>query len=224
MMYRIAELQDLFVDAVIVDDDNRLMFCSIFGRDTAIQQLLASFTLPPNAGGLNMITMTDAPLGSHRHALSDENSFVAYVDEPARLDKFSGRLPRENVFGNLSHTWIFDPVCMKPDRVNRKAWLFTQVGEGVEEAFETRWKIWEAVKLLSALPLLDEWMELILRQSSVCEIKTARSIGRLFATTVALTEDYEAQIASMVAARELQLIAPGPTDVSTQRFAVGTAA
>lgn len=213
MMYRIAEMQDLFVDSVVVDDNHQLIFASLYGRDTAIQQLLAAFTLPVTSGGLDKISLDDP---SNAFAANIGDSFEVLIGEPDRLDKFSGRLPRENVFGNLSHTWIFDPACMKIDRVNRKAWFLElsslpMTGARIGGDAEMRWKIWQTVKLLSAIPLLDEWMELILRCESICVIKTARSLGRVFAMNVALRQDYEAQIASMVLSRQLGLTAPVET-------------
>jgi hypothetical protein len=213
MMYRIAEMQDLFVDAVVVDDNHHLIFASLYGRDTAIQQLLAAFTLSVTSGGLDKISLAESSDG---FVANPGESFEVLIGETDRLEKFSGRLPRENVFGNLSHTWIFDPACMKVDRVNRKAWFLELSSQPLSGARvggdeEMRWKIWQTVKLLSAVPLLDEWMELILRCENICVIKTARTIGRVFAMNVALTEDYEAQIASMVSSRQLGLTAPVET-------------
>ena len=41
MLFKLRELSDLFADACVRDEAGQLMFLSLYGRDTAIQQLLA---------------------------------------------------------------------------------------------------------------------------------------------------------------------------------------
>jgi hypothetical protein len=209
MMYSILELQDLFVDACVTDDTGRLIFCSFFGRDTALQQLFAAFTLPVHSGGIDKITLRDP----ERH--QGEQDFVAQIFEGNRLEKISGRLPRENVFGNLSHTWIFDPVCTKPDRVNRKAWLLTALAPGeVLDPEHQRENVWQTVKMLSALPLLDVWREVVLERLNVSSSTQAFCRGSVAAIHVALPDTYESHIAELVASGHLKAFNDSPLGVN----------
>ena len=51
MMYVIDEQPDVFADAAASDDNSQLLFMSVFGRDTSIQQLLARCQLPREDAG-----------------------------------------------------------------------------------------------------------------------------------------------------------------------------
>ncbi len=99
-MYRIKEMSDVFVDACIRTETGELMFLSCYGRDTAIQQFLAAFSLGPQEGGLLQFTLLDNPPKAH----------LVRIGAHERLTKLTGRLPKANLFGNLTHTWIYDPA------------------------------------------------------------------------------------------------------------------
>ena len=148
---------DVIADACVRDESGKLMFLSLYGRDTAIQQLLAAFTLKETNGGISefrLSTVTDDGVQTIERV---------EVGDPDRLTKFNGRLPKENLFGNLVHTWIYDEVLLKPDRSNKTAWLM------LDEPFTTSSRprliqgIWSLYKTLSPVPLLDGWSEVVLR-------------------------------------------------------------
>ena len=112
-MFRIKEVADVFVDACVRDEEGRLLLLSCFGRDTAIQQLFAAFYLKVSEGGLEVFHLLEP------NADASDAGQAVRVGSAEGLQKLAGRLPRENVFGNLAHTWIYDPVIVRPDRATR---------------------------------------------------------------------------------------------------------
>jgi hypothetical protein len=192
-LFKLQELQDLFVDGCVIDESGNLLFLSIYGRDTSTQQLMASFSLPVNGGGLDKLTL----VGS-----DGEVEMIARLGDRTRLEKLTGRLPRENLFGNLTHSWIYDPVCTRPDRVNRKAWLLADESNGVP-VFHT---IWETVKFLSPLPLMDHWQKAVL--DAVCPVDddSTRYVGRLTALRISLPDKFESIITDLVKRGALGLL------------------
>ena len=121
MLFKLKELSDLYADACVRDEAGQLMFLSLYGRDTAIQQLLAAFTLKVGEGGFDSFHLLDPAGESHR----------VHVGNADRLEKFTGKLPRDNLFGNLVHLWLYDPALIRPDRSNRVAWVLV---DGVDDS------------------------------------------------------------------------------------------
>ena len=80
MLFKLKELSDLYADACVRDESGQLMFLSLYGRDTAIQQLLAAFTLKVTEGGLSAFHLQDPEGQAH----------VVYVGNAERLEKFTG--------------------------------------------------------------------------------------------------------------------------------------
>ena len=189
-MFKINELQDLFLDALVIDKHSRLVFCSLYGRDVALQQLFAAFSLPTSSGGLDSISV-DHPGGK----------MTALVMGEDKLERFSGRLPRENIFGNISHAWLFDPACKAPDRVNRTAWI---LGESMSSEI-LRQRAWDMVKILSPLPLLEHWRDVVLDRTQVLDDDESRYLGRVFGFHLMLPTDFEARITDLVQSRQIGL-------------------
>jgi hypothetical protein len=193
-MLQVFEVQDLFCDAYITDQNQRLIFISLIGRDTAIQQLLASFSLPLQSGGLDRISFRSS-------------SDVILIGDHARLEKHSGRLPK-SIFGVLNQTWIFDPVCQRPDRANKTAWLLDIVEPNKSRVVPAQPSIWPTVKMLSALPLLDEWEGVLVRQIARVE-SNIKAVG-VVAVKVSLDPDYEAIVSELVKTNVLVVPASSP--------------
>ena len=204
MLYKLMELSDLYADACVRDESGKLMFLSLYGRDTAIQQLLAAFTLKEANGGIGefrLSTVTDDGVQTIERV---------EVGDPDRLTKFNGRLPKENLFGNLVHTWIYDEVLLKPDRSNKTAWLM------LDEPFTTSSRprliqgIWSLYKTLSPVPLLDGWSEVVLRATqgecvSFMENSAYPPLGNVSAVRVSLPASFADDISRMIQARMMGL-------------------
>ena len=201
MLFKLKELSDLYADACVRDESGQLMFLSLYGRDTAIQQLLAAFTLKVTEGGLSAFHLQDP----------DGQAQVVYVGNADRLEKFTGKLPRDNLFGNLAHVWLYDPALIRPDRSNRVAWVLVDGVHHEANPLEVIWeRAWELYKLLSPVPLLDAWQQAVLSRTGG-EVVTLMGetayppLGRIGAARVSLPDIFPETVSGMVKAGELTL-------------------
>ena len=201
-MFRIKEVADVFVDACVRNEAGELLLLSCFGRDTAIQQLLAAFDLGPNEGGLSAVTLVDCD----KHV--EER---VEVGNAGALTKFSGRLPRENLFGHLAHTWIYHPAIVRPDRSSGIAWLIDDrpLDSALSPDPRLAARVWALVQELSPVPLLPHWREPILDGISgliVAMQDTAYpALGRVSACKVSLPDDFLERVSQLVRDRALTL-------------------
>lgn len=194
-LYAVLECSDVFVDAALRDSAGELMFLSMYGRDTAMLHFLASFTLPVGNGGRNFFTLVR---GTERHRIG--------LADPGRLDKLTGRLPRGNLFGNLTHVWLYHREGIKPDRSNRSALLLRF--EESDEAYAMR--TWSLVRELCPVPLLDRWREPLMEATGELLITplsagSAPPIGVVDGARLTLPDGFEQIVSAAVAERALTL-------------------
>ena len=203
-MFRIKEVADVFVDACVRDEEGRLLFLSCFGRDTAIQQLFAAFYLKPTEGGLEVFHLVEP--SATAHAAGDS----VRVGNAERLQKLAGRLPRENVFGNLAHTWIYDPVIVRPDRATRTAWVLDPQSSADSKCDQVLSRVWEVFKLLSPVPLLDEWQPTLMKACFDDCVKDMSAsdfapLGRISAHKVTVPDSFAGTVSALVKRGDLAL-------------------
>jgi hypothetical protein len=134
----------IFCDAWVADGDEMLVFASFWGRDTAIQELLARLTLSTAEDGLTQLYLTGGAAKTLR------------VGNPDRLDKLTGRMPKTNLFGDIAQLWLFDKTVREPDFSNRKVYRLARP----DQADPTQ-DFWDMIKLVSHLPLLDSWQAVL---------------------------------------------------------------
>lgn len=149
-LYHIELLTDVFADACLRDESGRLLFLSCYSRDTSMQQMFAAFSLPPSQGGMTSLALKDADRRRHQVEVGDAD----------RLGKLTGRLPKDNLFGNLVHTWLFDKSLLEPDFANRQVWLMDR-REALSGAMLVE-RIWAQYRQLSPVPLLEHWRDPLL--------------------------------------------------------------
>lgn len=201
MLFKLKELSDLYADACVRDESGQLMFLSLYGRDTAIQQLLAAFTLKAAEGGLSAFHLQE-PGGQAQ---------VVYVGNADRLEKFTGKLPRDNLFGNLAHVWLYDPALTRPDRSNRVAWVLVDSVQHASNPLEVVWdRAWDLYKLLSPVPLLDVWQHAVLSRTggevvTLLHETVYPPLGRIGAARISLPESFPETVSGMVKVGELTL-------------------
>lgn len=212
-LYRVKEVSDLFVDACVRDESGRLLMLSIYGRDGAILEFFASFSLPVSQGGLSEFTLLDG---------GGQPSSV-YVADANKLQKLSGRLPKAHVFGNLVHSFLYDPCLLRPDKANRIAWgLYPTIdssGQAVADT-EIHDRLWQQVKDLSPLPLLDDWRETVLNLPGEPIVQWLRDtlhppLGQLEACRIELKPSFLERVSDAVRAGMIRL--PGVEPVETHR-------
>ena len=142
----IDECADLMVDACLCDEQNDLMFLSIWARDTAVQEFLARLTLGPDEDGLNHFTVR-----------TQQASFPVFVRNVNLLQKRTTRTIPRTLFGSLVHLWLIDGRCIEPDKANAKAMAIFP-----KDASDRDSRLWSLVKKTCPLPLLDHWRDSIL--------------------------------------------------------------
>lgn len=72
-LWSLKEVPALYLDAYVADDAGQAVFMSFWGRDTAIQELLAKLTLFANEGGLSGLTL--AGDDGQRLTLADRSNY-----------------------------------------------------------------------------------------------------------------------------------------------------
>jgi hypothetical protein len=146
-LYRIEECSDLMADACLCDEDRRLIFTSLWGRDTAVQQFLAQLTLVSGDHSLD-----------HFHLLTDEHlSIPVFVGDTGRLEKRQTRALRRTLFGSLLNVWLIDKRCLTPDKANGTALALLPKGTS-----DSSQRLWRLVQDTCSLPLLDHWRDPVL--------------------------------------------------------------
>ena len=202
MLYPIKELQDIFVDACVRAPDGELAFVSVFGRDGAVQQLYASLHLGIQEGGIRQLTLLDPG--------SSQPVAAVPVGDPRRLDKYSGRLPKDNLFGNLVHTWIYDESLLGPSKAAGSAWLLVDRETQAHDDESLYARVWSLIEELSSIPLLSHWRDAILaalgaQLVSQLDDTPYAPVGRIHASRVTLPEAFPEAISAFVSSGRLTL-------------------
>lgn len=141
MLWRLTESSELFLDGYVADG-NRAVFLSLWGRDTAIHELMAKLTLPIAEGGWNGLTL-----------LKDGDSVGLTLDRE-RLAKRTTRTYRQTRFGSLLNLWLFDQRCQDPDRANRQCYAIFNERDSHQDKSAM---LWSRLCDLAAFPLLNHW-------------------------------------------------------------------
>ena len=151
-LYTFDECRDLYADAFCIGRQRECLFLSLWGRDTALQELLARLTLPTADNGLDSLHLCQ---GDTRHPM-------VFGD----MDRYSRRSARvrQTRFGTLVHVWLFDQRCITPDRANLHSIALLDDEEGTCPVDD---QLWPRVRELCPLPLLDHWRAPVMTISGV---------------------------------------------------------
>ena len=209
IMFQALEQSDVFVDACASDQHAQLLFLSVYGRDTSVQQLMARLHQPVSQGGVDAVTLR-LPSGK-------SEALKVLIGDARRLEKITGRIPKAGLLGNLVHAWIFDPKILKVDHAARTAWLFDrQEGssppdegqafpEGLAPAAQTSAslsaadQVWQVIKELSSVPLMEHWRDRVLQHLQlVGAISRTPAVGPVMVQRVELPEFFSEWVSSSV--------------------------
>jgi len=146
----VIDAPGIYADALLRDERGSVLFCSLWGRDTAIQELLARLTLAIDDGGLRTLKL-QGPQGTE----------TLHFDRMPTIEKLTGRLPAKNLFGNLVQLWLHDRLATEPDRANRRALLLQRQTPGGDSSGDTT-ILWTLVRSVIHVPLLDHWKDVVL--------------------------------------------------------------
>jgi hypothetical protein len=197
-LMQIDVIPDLYADAALVDAYDKLLFLSLWGRDTAIQEFLAGISLANEEGGINSFFLSTGM----RHT-GDPMRKLVQIGEAKRLNHYSGRMPASNVFGgDMAHLWVFDRLVTDPDLANRRTIAISKSDKGseVKNRSVTQSRIWQLTKAICHLPLLDHWADIVIRQFYSREwIKDFSGIGVNGALIdLSLGEEVEDEISTLI--------------------------
>lgn len=145
----------IFCDALVNDDQNSLIFASLWGRDTAIQELLARLTLSAHEGGIADLVFKDQSVNGLK---------TVHLNDKNRLDKLTGRMPKANILGDMVQLMLFDKLVQVPDYANCKGYLlFDGRPKAVSQInnIDQGNQIWDTFKSICHLPMLDQWQQRI---------------------------------------------------------------
>jgi len=199
-MFNLEEQSDVFVDACASDHRAHLLFLSVYGRDTSIQQLLARLHQRAAQGGVEQLTVRAASARTH--------DLRVLVGDPSRLDKVTGRLPKTGLLGNLVHAWIFDPALLQVDVATGTGWIAdrVQASDDVQVAprrapravLEAQ-QVWRLVKELSPVPLLEHWALSTLAYIESCGgLVRPPCVGAVVVARVELPEAFDVWVSDRV--------------------------
>ncbi len=188
----LPEVPGIFADGIVTDTHEALVFLSLWGRDTAIQELLARLSASEREGGLEQLSLTGP----------DNQNIRIHTGNVDRYGKITGRMPKDNLFGAVTQLWLYDHLVTEPDRVNRKAIMLHRDSGGDKES-----RLWQLVRQTCHLPLLDHWRKTILGAfSREGWIQDLPGIG-LNGTTIDLGSDnLEQVVGSLVQQGQLPLL------------------
>lgn len=140
----------LWIDALVRDDKEQLIFMSVWGSETAIQNFRARFSVPVSDGGLRRFRIDTGP----HHWVGE----TVRVDQPERYEQLTGRPSGQSRFLHLTHLWMFSHLALKPDCANYTALLLKHPAE-TPEAWKAR--LWQMVQTVCPVPLHPSWCGVI---------------------------------------------------------------
>ena len=195
-LMQIDAIPDLYADAALVDAYDKLLFLSLWGRDTAIQEFLAGISLANEEGGINSFFLTTGKRES-----GEPLRKLVQIGESKRLSHHSGRMPASNVFGgDMAHLWVFDRLVTDPDLANRRTIAISRALDNTSISSVSQSRIWQLTKAICHLPLLDHWAETIIKRFYEREwIKDFNGIGVNGALIdLSLNEEVEDEISTLI--------------------------
>lgn len=195
---QLAELPDVSVDACIIDHTGKLVFLSLWGRDTATSELLARLTLPRNeseslVSGITFKTAHD----SLRISIT-----------PELLEKHFSRTFSRTKFGAINNLWLFDSRAVVPDRANLKSLVFLQ-GASVElELHPDFGKVIAQLINLSPVPILPEWAAAVASECMALDMIHVHNtlLGNVVCVEIDLDQDaLERRMSQMIMSGQLNI-------------------
>ena len=101
----------------------------------------------------------------------ENDPVTVLVGDVGRLEKRSTRVYRRTLFGSLINLWLFDRLCVRPDKSNARA--LALLGRDDEHRLD---RLWALVRDTCPLPLLDHWrdtmMDLLHERSMLVRLPT----------------------------------------------------
>lgn len=175
-MHIVRDLPQLCCDAAVWDAGGTLVFMSLWGRDTILQQFIAELSVPVTEGGRNDLVLSQ---GTHVVRLA--------VPPKDWIAKLTGRAPAAVPIAGLTQVWIHDRRAS--DRsLHRGSRCFVLSRSG--ESSQHPQRVWQALRQIATVPLLDTWAAPILE--AFCGagwIQALPALGQVIGTELRLPEE-----------------------------------
>lgn len=187
-IYSLDEMPNLFSDAYVADNNDRLLFLSLWGQDTTLQELLARLSLPIRDGGLATLTLQGRRL---------------QLPNVEQLQKHTGRTAKDALFPGLSQLWLYDNLAIDLDRSNKRALLLYKNHYTSAVIAD---KLWQIVRELCHVPLLPQWHSVLEHFSKHDWLQFFQG-HKINAVRIDLSsEEVETLISELIQARILSLV------------------
>ena len=142
--FEVKEIQQLYADSYLTNENGELLFLSIWGRDTPVQEMLGRLSVSDQSSKLSSLTLVS----------SDKTKKIS-IPNTKILDKHQCRLVSD-IYQNLTQVWIYDRRVIEPDIQERK---LTRLFAPWQDEPDP----WPLIKAVSSIPLLDEWRDDLVR-------------------------------------------------------------
>ena len=185
----ILEMPDLQVDALCTDQDGYLSFLSVWGRDTATQELLARLTLPANETA-SLIQGFNLRL-DNKSSTSTNKILVI----PDLLEKTFSRTFGRTKFGSINNLWLYDSRAIKADKANHTALIVlrdngdTQSLDQLPQHPEFGNCLQQLISV-SPVPILEHWAPVAFKAACELEMVSLHTsyLGKALCAEIALKE------------------------------------
>ena len=144
-------LTGLWMDALVTDHEEQLLFLSAWGSETAVQNCRARFSLPVSESGLRRFRIDQG------HSRWKGNT--VRVDQPECYEQLTGRPSGQSRFLHLTQLWMFPRLALQPDSGNFTALLLQRPAETLQ-AWEAR--LWQMVQTICPVPLHPSWQGVVM--------------------------------------------------------------
>ena len=166
---------NIFADALVCDEGNKLLFAGLYGRNADIQALLASMTLKQ---------MASLPFHRNYRTLKVQYQGVTLSKKITKVTTKS--------YGVLDQLFLFNPQFNQLDHETKTSWLIADSEEQMQRL------LWGTIKNLSQIPLLSHWQETILDTFSEAVQSPKLCAGPVHVKHVHLPDDFEERVSSLV--------------------------
>jgi hypothetical protein len=174
----IPEVHNLFADAILADEAGNLVFGSFWGNDTSVRDFQGRLTLASQEGGMTGFSVMADIDGRTRQ----ERVRISNIEH---ISQMTGRV-HTVIYGDLVHCYLHHIDVIKPDLANHRALLIS--------TDEQPQNLWNAVKAICPVPLLDHWQGHIMRAMVNAKmIKQLTGINQ-YGTKIEIDEDDMADI------------------------------
>lgn len=164
----LQDIPDLKCDSCITND-KELIFMSLWGRETSMQELLAKLTI----GEKNKLGLTNIKFDGHQVVLSNEQQYTKRI------------LKVRTIFGTLIHTFIFDMRIIEPDRDSNSMICLYAKEIMPNERFE---RYFHAIKTLTSVPILEHWADKVVDIAKQMIHEHKPIVGNISATTITVND------------------------------------